>query len=67
MTASKAMAETAHEVGAQSNSDTKVAGKGQVDRFITITAQSEILEGVNPAGNAEPGDKIIVTGDVTAA
>lgn len=63
----KSMSETAHEVGVSIVSgDTKVAGKGQVDGvFITTTGVGEIMEGVNPAGaHAEPGDKIIVTGDV---
>ncbi len=46
--------------------DTKVAGKGQVDGvFITTTGMGQIEEGVRVGGTlAQPGDAIIVTGDV---
>ena len=46
--------------------DTKVAGRGQVDHvFITTTGVGEVLEGVRTSGAlAEPGDAVIVTGDV---
>ncbi len=44
----KAMAETAYEVGVSISGDTKVA-RGQVDGvFIATTGVGEILEGVNP-------------------
>lgn len=62
-----AMATTAFEAGITLVAgDTKVAGKGQVDGvFITTTGVGEIVEGATPAGsNAQPGDAIIVTGDV---
>ena len=46
--------------------DTKVAGKGQVDGvFITTTGMGQIEDGVRVGGTlAQPGDAIIVTGDV---
>lgn len=46
--------------------DTKVAGKGQVDHiFITTTGIGRIMEGTQPSGkSAQPGDAIIVTGDI---
>lgn len=62
-----AMAETAKKAGvALVSGDTKVAGKGQVDGvFITTTGVGEIVPGVETSGaKAEPGDAIIVTGDV---
>ena len=62
-----AMEKTAKEAGVQIVSgDTKVAGKGQVDGvFITTTGVGEILDGVETGGaKAQPGDAIIVTGDV---
>ena len=62
-----AMEKTAKEAGVQIVSgDTKVAGKGQVDGvFITTTGVGEILSGVETGGaKAQPGDAIIVTGDV---
>ena len=62
-----AMAKTAAEAGVQIVSgDTKVAGKGQVDGvFITTTGVGEILPGAETSGTkAEPGDLVIVTGDV---
>ena len=45
---------------------TKVAGKGQVDGvFITTTGMGQIEDGVNVGGTlAQPGDAIIMTGDV---
>ena len=63
----KPMEKTAKEAGVQIVSgDTKVAGKGQVDGvFITTTGVGEILPGVETGGaKAQPGDAIIVTGDV---
>ncbi len=63
----KSMGDTARKAGIQIVAgDTKVAGKGQVDKiFITTTAIGDIVEGVNTSGAfAKPGDKIIVTGDV---
>lgn len=46
--------------------DTKVAGKGQADGiFITTTGVGEIPEGIETGGRlAEPGDAVIVTGDI---
>lgn len=58
---------TAAEAGVHIVSgDTKVAGKGQVDGvFITTTGMGQIEDGVNVGGTlAQPGDAIIVTGDV---
>lgn len=63
----KSMGDTARKSGIQIVAgDTKVAGKGQVDKiFITTTAIGDIVEGVNTSGAfAKPGDRIIVTGDV---
>ena len=62
-----AMEKTAKEAGVHIVSgDTKVAGKGQVDKiFITTTGIGEIQEGVTVGGAlAKPGDAIIVTGDI---
>ena len=62
-----AMEKTAAEVGVRIVAgDTKVAGKGQVDKvFITTTGVGEIQEGANTSGKyARPGDAVIVTGDV---
>lgn len=62
-----AMEKTAAEVGVRIVAgDTKVAGKGQVDKvFITTTGIGQIREGVKTSGTlAAPGDVIIVTGDV---
>lgn len=62
-----AMAKTAAECGVQIVAgDTKVAGKGQVDGvFITTTGVGQIVEGAETSGyKAQPGDAIIVTGDV---
>ena len=61
------MAETAKTAGVRIVAgDTKVAGKGQVDRiFITTTGVGEIVPGVRTSGTlARPGDAVIVTGDV---
>lgn len=62
-----AMEKTAAEVGVKIVAgDTKVAGRGQVDKiFITTTGIGEVIEGANTAGHrAAPGDAVIVTGDV---
>ena len=62
-----AMEHTAAECGVQiCAGDTKVAGKGQVDGvFITTTGIGLVDEEARPAGaKAQPGDKIIVTGDI---
>ena len=62
-----AMEKTASEAGVHIVSgDTKVAGKGQVDGvFITTTGMGQIEDGVKVGGTlAQPGDAIIVTGDV---
>lgn len=62
-----AMEKTAKEAGVTIVSgDTKVAGKGQVDGvFITTTGVGEILNGVETSGaKAQPGDAVLVTGDV---
>ena len=62
-----AMEKTAAEAGVRIVAgDTKVAGKGQVDGvFITTTGIGRVYEGVKTSGAyAEPGDAIIVTGDV---
>lgn len=61
------MAETAAKVGVHLVAgDTKVAGRGQVDKlFITTAGVGEILPGVSTGGaKAREGDAIIVTGDV---
>ncbi len=61
------MEKTAKEVGVRIVAgDTKVAGKGQVDKiFITTTGIGQILDGVKTSGfDAAVGDQIIVTGDV---
>ena len=63
----QAMGETCRKAGVKIVAgDTKVAGKGQVDKvFITTAGVGVIADGVNLSGaNAKPGDKIIVTGDV---
>ncbi len=63
----ESMAKTAAEAGVRIVSgDTKVAGKGQVDKvFITTTGVGEIAEDVNTSGTlAKPGDVIIVSGDI---
>lgn len=61
------MAKTAEEAGIRIVAgDTKVAGRGQVDRlFITTTGVGAVTEGVHTAGAcAKPGDAVIVTGDI---
>ena len=63
----EAMGKTAREAGVNLVAgDTKVAGKGQVDKvFITTTGIGHIIEGASTSGAfAKPGDKIIVTGDI---
>ena len=62
-----AMDKTAAEAGVRIVAgDTKVAGKGQVDRlFITTTGIGRRLPGVRLSGTeAKPGDAVIVTGDI---
>ncbi len=62
-----AMEKTAAEAGVKIVAgDTKVAGKGQVDKiFITTTGIGRIMDNANTSGKyARPGDAIIVTGDV---
>ena len=62
-----AMEKTAAEAGVKIVAgDTKVAGKGQVDKiFITTTGIGEILENAATSGfNAKEGDAVIVSGDV---
>lgn len=62
-----AMAKTAAEAGVRIVAgDTKVVGKGQVDRiFITTAGVGEMLPGVRTSGAlAQAGDAIIVSGDV---
>ena len=61
------MEKTAKEVGVKIIAgDTKVAGKGQVDKvFITTAGVGTLTEGFSTSGAfAKPGDQIIVTGDV---
>ena len=63
----QAMGKTAADAGVcLVAGDTKVAGKGQVDKiFITTTGIGHIIEGASTSGAfAKPGDKIIVTGDI---
>ncbi len=63
----EAMGRTAREAGVQfAAGDTKVAGKGQVDKiFITTTGIGQLTPGADLSGaNAKPGDAVIVTGDV---
>ena len=62
-----AMGETARKAGVKIVAgDTKVAGKGQVDKiFITTTGVGHIVKGANTSGAfAKPKDKIVVTGDI---
>ena len=62
-----AMEKTAKEAGVRIVAgDTKVAGKGQVDKvFITTAGIGQVSEGVHLSGaNARPGDAVIVTGDI---
>lgn len=61
------MEKTAAEAGVKIVAgDTKVAGKGQVDHvFITTTGIGELTDGFSTSGAfAEPGDVVIVTGDI---
>ena len=63
----ESMGKTAREVGVNIVAgDTKVAGKGQVDKIFITTAGVGVIEsGIATSGSfARPGDKIIVTGDV---
>lgn len=63
----ESMAKTAEEAGVRIVAgDTKVAGKGQVDRvFITTTGIGRLTEGFETSGAfAKPGDVIITTGDI---
>ena len=62
-----AMEKTAAEAGVRIVAgDTKVAGKGQCDGvFITTTGIGEIMPKAHTSGTlAQPGDAVIVTGDV---
>ena len=62
-----AMEKTAAEAGVKIVAgDTKVAGKGQVDKiFITTTGIGRIMDNADTSGTyAKPGDAVIVTGDV---
>lgn len=66
-TIASSMEKTAREAGVSLVAgDTKVAGRGQVDGlFITTTGLGECLPGVRTSGAlAQPGDSIIVTGDI---
>jgi len=61
------MEETAAKVGVRIVAgDTKVAGKGQVDKvFITTTGIGRLTPGFSTSGAfAKPGDCVIVTGDI---
>lgn len=63
----ESMEKTAAEAGVKIVAgDTKVAGKGQVDKlFITTTGVGLVRDGVNLSGaNAKEGDVIIVTSDI---
>lgn len=63
----ESMEKTAAEAGVRIVAgDTKVAGKGQVDHiFITTTGVGRMTEGFRTSGAfAEPGDAVIVTGDI---
>ena len=62
-----AMEKTAKEAGVKIVAgDTKVAGRGQVDGvFITTTGIGQVQDGVETSGKkAEPGDAVIVSGDI---
>lgn len=66
-TIARSMAATAKEAGVKIVAgDTKVAGKGQVDGvFITTTGIGQVQEDVETSGKkAEPGDAVIVSGDI---
>ncbi len=63
----ESMAGTAAEAGVRIVAgDTKVVGRGQVDRiFITTTGIGRLTEGVSTSGAfAKPGDAVIVTGEI---
>ncbi len=63
----KSMASTAAEAGVKIVAgDTKVVGKGQVDKvFITTAGVGELIHGVKTSGAlAKVGDAVIVSGDV---
>lgn len=63
----RSMGATAREAGVEIVAgDTKVAGKDQVDGcFITTAGVGRVMDGVAPAGaRANPGDVVIVTGDI---
>lgn len=62
-----AMEQTAKEAGVViAAGDTKVAGKGQVDKiFITTTGIGRVMENAHTSGAfAKPGDAVIVSGDI---
>lgn len=62
-----AMKKTADEAGVKIVAgDTKVAGKGQVDKvFITTTGIGRIMDNAHTSGAyAKPGDAVIVSGDI---
>lgn len=62
-----AMEKTANEAGVKIVAgDTKVAGKGQVDKiFITTTGIGRIMDNADTSGTyAKAGDAVIVSGDV---
>lgn len=64
---SAAMKKTADEAGVKIVAgDTKVAGKGQVDKvFITTTGIGRIMDNAHTSGSyAKPGDAVIVSGDI---
>ena len=66
-TIARSMAATAKEAGVEIVAgDTKVAGKGQVDGvFIPTTGIGRVQEDVETSGKkAEPGDAVIVSGDI---
>ena len=63
----RTMAETAAEAGVKIVAgDTKVVGKGQVDKiFITTAGVGELIPGIRTSGTlAQAGDAVIVSGDV---
>ena len=63
----ESMEKTAEEAGVRIVAgDTKVAGKGQVDKvFITTTGIGRLTDGFSTSGAfAKPGDVVIVTGDI---
>ena len=65
--AAASMEETARQAGVRIVAgDTKVAGKGQVDQlFITTTGIGQVREGLRLSGAfAQPGDAVIISGDI---